>query len=74
VERSLVQILVVVAITQIRTLRAEVDLISMDYEKPKERPEVGKFLAFDHIKFYVGNAKQAASYYTSRFGFEYYAY
>jgi 4-hydroxyphenylpyruvate dioxygenase len=28
----------------------------------------------DHITFWVGNAKQAASYYTSRFGFEYYAY
>ena len=46
----------------------------MDYEKPKERPKIGKFLKFDHIKFYVGNAKQAASYYTSRFGFEFAAY
>ena len=26
------------------------------------------------MKFYVGNAKQAASFYTSRFGFEYVAY
>lgn len=26
------------------------------------------------MTFYVGNAKQAASYYTSRFGFEYFAY
>ena len=31
-------------------------------------------MAFDHVKFHVGNAKQAASYYTTRFGFEYYAY
>ena len=46
----------------------------MEYEKPKERPEVGKFLAFDHLRFWVGNAKQAASYYTSRFGFEHVAY
>jgi 4-hydroxyphenylpyruvate dioxygenase len=46
----------------------------MEYEKPTERPEVGKFLGFDHIKFYVGNAKQAASYYSSRFGFEHVAY
>ena len=29
----------------------------MDYEKPLERPEIGKFIKFDHITFYVGNAK-----------------
>jgi 4-hydroxyphenylpyruvate dioxygenase len=46
----------------------------MNYEKPTERPNIGKFLKFDHVKFYVGNAKQAASYYTSRFGFEFAAY
>lgn len=46
----------------------------MDYEKPTERPEVGVFHAFDHIKFYVGNAKQTSAWYTSRLGFEYYAY
>ena len=45
------------------------------------RPDFGKILAFgrmwiysDHLTFWVGNAKQAASYYTSRFGFEYFAY
>lgn len=31
-------------------------------------------LIIDHVTFWVGNAKQAAAYYTSRFGFEYYAY
>jgi 4-hydroxyphenylpyruvate dioxygenase len=46
----------------------------VDYEKPKERPEIGRFFGFDHVVFWVGNAKQAASYYTSRFGFEYHAY
>jgi 4-hydroxyphenylpyruvate dioxygenase len=35
----------------------------------KAGPEIGRFLGFDHLTFYVGNAKQAASYYTSRFGF-----
>lgn len=40
----------------------------------KQRPEIGKFYGFDHVVFWVGNAKQAASYYTSRFGFEYLAY
>ena len=54
------------------------------FDKPKERvsnievlifqPEVGVFYAFDHVKFYVGNAKQAASFYTTRFGFDYVAY
>lgn len=28
----------------------------------------------DHVTFWVGNAKQAASFYTSRFGFDYLAY
>ena len=46
----------------------------MDYQKPTERPDIGKFLKFDHLKFWVGNAKQAASFYTSRFGFEYCGY
>lgn len=46
----------------------------MKAEKPKERPDIGKFLGFDHIVFWVGNAKQAASYYTSRFSFDYLAY
>jgi 4-hydroxyphenylpyruvate dioxygenase len=40
----------------------------------KTRPEIGKFFGFDHVVFWVGNARQAASYYTSRFGFEYLAY
>lgn len=47
---------------------------SVKKTSPKNSPEIGKFLGFDHVTFYVGNAKQAASYYTSRFGFEYLAY
>lgn len=46
----------------------------MNYDKPKERPEIGKFYGFDHVTLYVGNAFQAASFYTSRFGFDFYAY
>lgn len=38
------------------------------------QPQGGKFVCFDHITFYVGNAKQAASYYTTRMGFEPAAY
>ena len=46
----------------------------MDYEKPTVRPEIGQFYGFYHVTFWVGNAKQAASYYCSRLGFEYLAY
>jgi len=46
----------------------------VDYERPTERPAIGVFHGFDHIRFWVGNAKQAASFYTSRMGFEYVAY
>lgn len=46
----------------------------VDYEKPTERPEIGTFYGFDHVTFWVGNAKQSASFYTARLGFEYLAY
>jgi len=46
----------------------------MDYEKPTVRPDMGKFFGFDHVTFWVGNAKQAATYYTTRLGFEFFAY
>jgi len=34
------------------------------------RPEVGRFYGFDHVKFLVGNALQAADWYIARFGFK----
>ncbi|KAL0488293.1 4-hydroxyphenylpyruvate dioxygenase [Acrasis kona] len=34
----------------------------------------GKFLGYDHLHFWVGNAKQAASFYTTRMGFKHVAY
>ncbi|XP_055372925.1 4-hydroxyphenylpyruvate dioxygenase [Condylostylus longicornis] len=40
------------------------------YTDKGRKPEAGKFLSFDHLVFYVGNAKQAASFYTTRMGFE----
>ena len=46
----------------------------MDYEKPTERPAIGVFHGFDHVTFWVGNAKQAAGYYCSKLGFDYVAY
>ena len=34
-------------------------LLAQTYYADKgEKPAIGKFLAFDHITFYVGNAKQ----------------
>ena len=36
--------------------------------------EVGDYRAYDHVTWYVGNAKQAASYYVTRMGFTHIAY
>lgn len=36
--------------------------------------ETGGYEGYDHVTWYVGNAKQAASYYVTRMGFEYVAY
>lgn len=46
----------------------------MEYKKPSKRPEIPRFYGFHRIVFYVGNAFQAASYYTSRFGFSFFKY
>ena len=48
--------------------------LGVDFEKPLVRPEGGSFKGFDHVTFWVGNAKQAASYFCTRLGFEYVAY
>ncbi|CAG9319777.1 unnamed protein product [Blepharisma stoltei] len=44
------------------------------YAKQETRPEIGEFYGFHHVRFYVSNSKQAASFYTSRFGFSPVAY
>jgi 4-hydroxyphenylpyruvate dioxygenase len=44
------------------------------YEDKGVKPERGKFLHFDHITFWVGNAKQAAAFYCVHMGFEPFAY
>ncbi|TSO88077.1 4-hydroxyphenylpyruvate dioxygenase [Bagarius yarrelli] len=38
------------------------------------QPQQGKFISFDHLTFWVGNAKQAASFYCNKLGFEPLAY
>ncbi|GFY66205.1 4-hydroxyphenylpyruvate dioxygenase [Trichonephila inaurata madagascariensis] len=40
------------------------------YTDKGPKPERGRFLHFDHLTFWVGNAKQAASYYCTKMGFE----
>ncbi|XP_032667509.1 4-hydroxyphenylpyruvate dioxygenase [Odontomachus brunneus] len=40
------------------------------YTDKGPKPVGGKFLSFDHVKFWVGNAKQVASFYRCRMGFE----
>jgi len=42
--------------------------------KEGKRPEVGHYDGFDHVRYNVSNAKQVASWYVLRFGFEYLAY
>jgi len=44
------------------------------YTDKGAQPPGGKFTAFDHMTVWVGNAKQAASFYCTRMGFEPLAY
>ncbi|KAB5567833.1 hypothetical protein PHYPO_G00237360 [Pangasianodon hypophthalmus] len=44
------------------------------YTDKGEKHEQGKFISFDHLTFWVGNAKQAASFYCNKMGFEPLAY
>jgi catechol-2,3-dioxygenase len=54
----------------------------MDYAKPTTRviiylifkPEIGKYIGFDHVLIWCGNAKQAANFYVTRLGFNTSAY
>ena len=38
--------------------------------KPPSVEEIASYRAYDHVHWYVGNAKQAAAYYVARMGFE----
>lgn len=44
------------------------------YTDKGPKPESGRFIHFDHVTFWVGNAKQAANYYCIHCGFEPVAY
>ena len=44
------------------------------YTDKGPKPEFGRFLNFHHLTFYVGNAKQAASYFITRMGFQPFVY
>lgn len=44
------------------------------YTDKGAKPEGGKYLSFHHLRFWVGNAMQAASFYCTRMGFEPFAY
>jgi len=48
--------------------------VGTNYTDKGPKPDRGRFLRFDHIEWWVGNAKQAASYYCARLGFEPMAY
>jgi 4-hydroxyphenylpyruvate dioxygenase len=40
------------------------------YKDKGVKPEHGRFVSFDHVTFWVGNAKQSADHYCVRMGFE----
>ena len=44
------------------------------YSDKGAKPAVGVYHGFDHITLWVGNAKQAASWYCTRLGFQHVAY
>ncbi|XP_069617548.1 4-hydroxyphenylpyruvate dioxygenase isoform X1 [Ranitomeya imitator] len=44
------------------------------YTDKGEKHERGRFLTFHHLTFWVGNARQAASFYCDKMGFEPFAY
>ncbi|XP_076363802.1 4-hydroxyphenylpyruvate dioxygenase isoform X2 [Tachypleus tridentatus] len=46
------------------------DTRATTYTNKGPKPERGRFIDFDHITLWVGNAKQAAAYYCIRMGFE----
>jgi len=48
--------------------------VGTNYTDKGPKPERGRFLKFDHIEWWVGNAKQAVTYYCTRLGFQPYAY
>jgi len=48
--------------------------IGTNYTDKGPKPARGKFIRFDHIEWWVGNAKQAASFYCARLGFQPLAY
>ncbi|CAH1137994.1 unnamed protein product, partial [Phyllotreta striolata] len=52
-----------------RNFEKQVTRTMTSYERG-EKPTNGKFLKFHHITFYVSNAKQASSFYTTRMGFQ----
>jgi 4-hydroxyphenylpyruvate dioxygenase len=48
--------------------------VGTNYTDKGPKPDRGRFLRFDHVEWWVGNAKQAASFYCARLGFEPMAY
>ena len=48
--------------------------VGTTYTDKGPKPDRGRFLKFDHVEWWVGNAKQAAAHYCARFGFEPFAY
>jgi len=48
--------------------------VGTNYTDKGPKPDRGRFIKFDHVEWWVGNAKQAASFYCTRLGFQPFAY
>jgi len=48
--------------------------VGTNYTDKGPKPERGRFIRFDHLEWWVGNAKQASSFYCARLGFRPLAY
>lgn len=48
--------------------------VSQTSQLPRDAHKIASYRGYDHVHWYVGNAKQAAAFYVSRMGFERVAY
>lgn len=56
----------------LETIKTSTNHITLQTNRPTKN--TGQYLGYDNVHWYVGNAKQAASYYITRFGFRRIAY
>src|SRR5688500_1307367 len=58
----------------LRRRRAEVTTMSQEPQQQPEHEDFMPLMGIDHVEYWVGNARQAAYYYSKAFGFRVTAY